>query len=184
MKAILFVFSGLPGSGKSTIAQFIAKKQKALYLRVDTIEQGLRDLCHYDVAGEGYGLAYQIAGDNLKLGISVVADSCNPILLTRNKWEEVAIHNNSLFINIEIICSDKKEHRKRIETRGTDVENLTLPTWEEVERREYHPWEKKRILIDTANKTIEMAQKELEEKLIQSNQWGWCVCGANPKTNV
>ncbi|MCY1538310.1 AAA domain protein [compost metagenome] len=165
MKAILFVLSGLPGAGKSTISQFLARKYKAMYLRIDTIEQRLRDLYNSDVAGEGYSLAYQIAADNLKLAINVVADSCNPIFLTRKKWEEVAINNNSIFINIEVICSDKNEHRKRIETRNAEVEGLKLPTWAEVQNREYHPWKSQRVLIDTANKSIEATLEELDKDL-------------------
>lgn len=165
MKPILFILSGLPGTGKSTLSQFLAKKYKALYLRIDTLEQGLKELCHYPVTGEGYELAYRIASDNLKLGIPVIADSCNPIPFTRKKWEDIALHTNSLFVNIEIVCSDKKEHKKRIETRVSEVENLKLPTWEEVEHREYYPWKDKRILIDTAHKTIERTTEEISEKL-------------------
>lgn len=60
MRPTLFILSGLPGSGKSTVSQFLAKRYDTLYLRIDTIEQGLRDLCHYDVEGEGYALAYKI----------------------------------------------------------------------------------------------------------------------------
>lgn len=39
---MLIIFSGLPGSGKSTIAQKLSQEMKAVYLRVDTIEQTLR----------------------------------------------------------------------------------------------------------------------------------------------
>lgn len=166
MKPLLFILSGLPGSGKSTLSQFIAKEYNALYLRIDTIEQGLRDLCNFNVEGEGYRLSYRIACDNLKLGINVVADSCNPITLTRREWEGVAEINNAIFINIETICSDKIEHKKRIETRVTDIENLILPTWKEVVNREYHLRIDNRIIIDTANKSIEAAKEELLEKII------------------
>ena len=38
---MLIIFSGLPGSGKSTIAQALAKQLNALYLRIDTIEQAI-----------------------------------------------------------------------------------------------------------------------------------------------
>jgi hypothetical protein len=72
-------FCGLPGSGKSTLARAVARRYNAVYLRIDTVEQALRDLCSVDVQGEGYRLAYRIASDNLRLGHSVVADSCNPI---------------------------------------------------------------------------------------------------------
>jgi len=165
MKPILFILSGLPASGKSTLAKFISIEYKAVYLRIDTIEQGLRDLCHFEVQGEGYRLAYRIASDNLNLAHNVVADSCNPIMLTRREWEEIAIQNESIFINIEVVCSDKEEHRKRIETRKADIKGLKLPTWDEVENREYHSWETERVIIDTTNKSIEDCFKELNNKI-------------------
>ena len=66
-KAILFIFSGLPAVGKSTLAMSVAKHFGAVYLRIDTIEQGLKDLCRINVEGEGYQLAYRMAVNNLQL---------------------------------------------------------------------------------------------------------------------
>ena len=167
MNPTLFIFSGLPASGKSTLAKLIAKEYHAVYLRIDTIEQALKDLCDIDVQGEGYELSYRIAEDNLKMENHVVADSCNPIALTRQAWEEIAKKNDFLFINIEIICSDKNEHRKRVETRNCEIKGLKLPTWQEIENREYHPWENERIVVDTANKSVDESRKELKEKIKQ-----------------
>ncbi len=167
MKTILFIFSGLPASGKSTLAKRIAKEYGATYLRIDTVEQGLRDLCGVDVQGEGYGLSYRMASDNLSLGQHVVADSCNPINLTRREWEKVAEESGSIFVNIEVLCSDKVEHKRRVETRKNEVKNLIFPTWKEVEIREYHAWEGERIAIDTANKSVENSFEELKEKIGQ-----------------
>lgn len=164
-KPILFILSGLPASGKSTLSKFIVKQYKATYLRIDTIEQGLKDLCNIPVEGEGYGLAYRIAADNLKLNLNVVADSCNPINLTRKEWQEIAQSNNCDYINIEIICSNKLEHKKRAEFRRSEIENLILPEWNEIENREYQDWDGERILIDTANKTIEESENELKYKI-------------------
>lgn len=109
MEPILFILSGLPGTGKSTLAKLIAREYRAVWLRIDTIEQGLRDLCGCNVEGEGYRLAYRIAADNLRLGNHVVADSCNPIELTRKEWEAVAESNSCWYIDIEIVCSDMNE---------------------------------------------------------------------------
>ncbi len=164
-KPILFILSGLPASGKSTLAKLIAKEYHAFYVRIDTVEQGLKDLCNIDVQGEGYRLSYKIASDNLKLGLNVVADSCNPIGLTRNEWEAVAISNNAVFVNIEVICSDKNEHKTRVKTRKSDVQNLKLPTWEKVEKRVYNSWKTERIIIDTANKSITATIQELTKKI-------------------
>jgi predicted kinase len=164
-KPILFILSGLPASGKSTLSKFIVKKYGAIYLRVDTIEQGLRDLCKFDVQGEGYELSYRIANDNLRLGVNVCADACNPIPLTRKAWEGIAQSNACLFVNIEVICSDKHEHKRRAETRKSEIENLNLPNWIEIENREYHQWESERIIIDTANKTVDESINELSNQL-------------------
>lgn len=65
--AKLFIFAGRPGSGKTTLSRRLARHLGLLHLRIDTLEQGLRDLCHVDVEGEGYRLAYRLAADNLRL---------------------------------------------------------------------------------------------------------------------
>jgi predicted kinase len=162
---ILYIISGLPGSGKSTLSQMIARQLGAVYLRIDTIEQGLRELCSIDVQGEGYRLAYRIASDNLCVGVSVVADSCNPIELTRREWEQVAQDARADYVNIEVICSDPNEHRLRAEARGVDVSGLKLPTWNEIENREYHDWTVERVIVDTAGGSKTECASELLAKL-------------------
>jgi predicted kinase len=152
-KPVLFIFAGLPGSGKSTLAQRLAQRAKACYVRIDTIEQALRDLCALDVQGEGYRLAYRVARDNLQLGMSVVADSCNPVALTRREWRQVAIEAGAAHVDIEVVCSDSDEHRHRVETRLSKVPGLRLPTWNDVKCREYDPWTEDRIIIETAGRT-------------------------------
>lgn len=157
----LYILSGLPGTGKTTMAQRMARQLKAMHLRIDTIEQGLRDLCHLEVAGEGYRLAYRIAKDNLRLGLSVIADSVNPWKLTREEWQAVAGDVGAAFVHIEMICSDKREHRRRIEARESDIPGLELPAWKDVVGRDYHEWEGERVCLDTAGKSIEDAFGEL-----------------------
>lgn len=162
---ILYIFAGLPGSGKTTLAQLLAKRLQASYLRIDTVEQGLRDLCNVKVEGEGYRLSYRIAYDNLALGLSVIADSCNPIVLTRKEWQQVAADAGAEYVDIEISCSDVVEHQYRIEHRVCSINNLELPSWEQVKHREYHPWNGSVIRIDTSGKSIEAAFNELLAKL-------------------
>jgi predicted kinase len=41
---VLFIFSGPPGSGKTTLSQALASRVGAAHVRIDTIEQALRDL--------------------------------------------------------------------------------------------------------------------------------------------
>ncbi|MCO4781748.1 MAG: AAA family ATPase [Candidatus Cloacimonetes bacterium] len=161
----LYIFSGLPASGKSTLSRLLATHLKATHLRIDTIEQGIRDLCSFKVEGEGYRLSYRIAKDNLSLGNSVIADSVNPIELTRNEWQDTVKSVDANYIDIEISCSDQYQHRQRVETRGETVRNLKAPTWEDVMNREYQTWTSEIVKIDTANKTVSESFKELLEKL-------------------
>jgi len=161
----LYIFSGLPGTGKTTLAKSLSNSVKAVFLRIDTIEQGISDLCNFKVEGEGYRLSYRIAADNLRIGNSVVADSCNPIELTRREWRDVALSNNSSYTNIEIICSDADEHKKRIKDRVCDIPGLALPSWKEVEQREYDSWGENRVIVDTAGKNSNVSFSELLYKL-------------------
>jgi hypothetical protein len=53
---------------------------------------------------------------------------------------------------IEVICSDTGEHRRRVETRTIDVAKLNPPAWQQVVDLEYEPWDRPRLVLDTANR--------------------------------
>lgn len=149
---MLFIFSGLPGCGKSTIAKILSKRIKAVYLRVDTIEQVIRSGSNYtqEIGPEGYFVLYGLARENLKLGSTVVTDSVNDIHLVRNTFRNIALSVNVPFLEIEIICSDQKQHRARVENRLSDSVGFIVPSWEAVINRHYEPWEREHLQLDTA----------------------------------
>jgi predicted kinase len=149
----LIVLGGLPGTGKSSIARRLADKYAAMYLRIDTIEQALIRVgaIKGKIGPEGYSVAYAVAEENLSLGRIVIADSVNPLALTREAWRDVAARALARIIEVEVRCSDAAEHRRRVETRVADIDGLRLPTWQDVLDRTYEPWEGEPIVIDTAH---------------------------------
>lgn len=160
---MLIVFSGLPGTGKTALAGELARSLGAAYLRIDSIEQALINSTRriYPVEDAGYAAGYAVAEDNLRLGRTVVADSVNPLELTRKAWLNAAERAGCPGIEVEVVCSNREEHRKRIETRISDIPTLKLPTWQDVLAREYHPWTRDHVVIDTAGKSVEQCVNEL-----------------------
>lgn len=161
----LIIFGGLPGTGKTTLAREIARRTDGVFLRIDTIEQVLRDAAGMTVGNEGYLVAYEIAADNLRNGKTVIADSVNPIPVTRDAWRGVAARTGATAVEVEIICSDKDEHRQRIETRKPDIAGHALPTWQDVEKREYDVWETAGIVIDTSGRSAAACADEIMRAL-------------------
>ena len=164
---MLIIFGGLPGVGKTTLAKRLSQHLKATYLRIDTIEQAIThsSLGIHDAKEAGYFVGYALAKENLLMGQMVVSDSVNPLEITRKAWIEVATAAQSDWVEVEIICSDKTQHKSQVENRTSDIPGHHLPKWENVTNRHYEAWESKHITINTAGKTVENTMAELCEKL-------------------
>jgi len=164
---VLIIFAGLPGTGKTALANELTRRIDATYLRIDSIEQAMTNssLKINPTEDAGYLVGYAVAQDNLRMGRTVVADSVNPLELTRTAWLNAAKRAGCPGIEVEVVCSDSLEHRKRIETRTADISGMTLPTWQNVLDREYHPWNRDHIVIDTAGKSIKQSVDELLTRL-------------------
>jgi predicted kinase len=157
---MLVVLSGRSGVGKTTIARGLAVALGAMHIRIDTIEQTLRGMGQ-EIEGEGYAVAYAVSEDNLRLGRTVVADSVNPWPITRAEWRTVADRAGVRVIDVEIVCSDAAEHKRRVESRAVDIPGQRLPTWTEVLERDYRPWDRERLIIDTARLDVQQSVQSI-----------------------
>jgi predicted kinase len=154
--AKLIVLSGLPASGKSAIARALAQEIGAIWLRIDSIEQAIRDsgVVPGSIDDAGYRAAYAVAEDNLRLGRNVIGDSVNPWMLTRDAWRATGLRASASVVEVEVICSDREEHCRRVTSRASEVPGLMLPDWEAVIGRDYHPWDRDHLIVDTAKHSV------------------------------
>lgn len=149
---VLVCFSGLPAVGKTTLAKRVSSALGAVYLRVDTVEQTLRECGFNDdqIGGNAYSVVCSLAKENLLLGRQVVADQVNPWALTREMFHLAARTAGGTCLDVEVVCSDQAEHRRRVAERVSDIAGLKMPDWEAVQSRDYHPWDRPVVKIDTA----------------------------------
>src|SRR5690606_17672019 len=140
----------------STLAREVARRLPASYVRIDTIEtaitrsEGPHAATNSWVLPPGYAVGYDLAAEQLRLGLAVVAESVHAYPETRDAWRDVATGTDAGLVEVEVICSDPAEHRRRAEQRRVDIADLHRPTWQDILDREYRPWQRDRLVIDTA----------------------------------
>jgi predicted kinase len=167
VQPVLVVIGGLPATGKSTIGRILAAQSRMPYLRVDRIEHAIvawSELTH-PLGPVGYTVAYELAKEQLGLGLDVMVECVNPIALTRDSWRRTAEETGAAILEVEVVCSDELEHRRRVETRTSDVEGLLKPTWSAVLEREYQPWNRRHLVVDSAKTSPESAVQLITSKI-------------------
>jgi hypothetical protein len=155
----LITFSGLPGTGKSTIAEAVARTLRIPVFAKDWLEATLIrcELMPAEngppLGSAGYELLTTLAERQLKLGQAVILDSVASTLSIRAKWRALAQTYRADWRVIECICSDAAAQRARMKVRQRGIPGWHELDWSEVERVKayYAPWEEERLILDALN---------------------------------
>ena len=150
----LVVLSGLPGSGKTVVAEGLARALSVAILSIDSIEaaMGRAGLAKTETGVAAYEVARALADENLRLRHTVIIDAVNPVEAPRAAWRNLAAkHRVSLKI-IECVCSDETIHRQRIEAPVHSIAGRRELTWARLlqRRAEYEAWTDPRLVLDTS----------------------------------
>ena len=155
----LIVISGLPGSGKSTVAEALSRNLSIPVFSVDPIEAAMwrNGIAKNQTGTAAYEIAAALADEHLRLGHSVIIDAVNPIEASRAGWRDLAAKYRADLTIIECVCANEAIHRQRIEARRRNIDGMPEVPWSRVlERRaEYEPWTDQRLTLDTSDGTPE-----------------------------
>ena len=152
----LIVFSGLPGAGKSSLAEAVGQALRIPvfardWLEATLLQSGLKPTMEDKPLGfAAYELLSVLAERQLMLGQSVILDSVAGTDSIRSTWRQLAQQDQAGWRVIECICSDATIHRGRLEDRRRNIPGWRELEWPEVERVQqyYSPWKEERLVLD------------------------------------
>ncbi len=137
--------AGLPGTGKTAIAEAIGARLLRPVVSVDPIESAI--LRAGIDADQPTGLAAYLVAETLAeivlgAGHGAIVDAVNAVDPAREQWVSLAARSGQTLKFIEVICSDVAVHRNRLEARQRNLPRLSEPTWHAVEQSldEYAAW--------------------------------------------
>ena len=153
----LIVFSGLPGAGKSALAEATGRALGIPVFAKDWLEATLLR-CELEPANPekplgsaGYQLLTTLAERQLTFGQSVILDSVASTVTIRATWKKLATQYSADWRVVECVCLEEAIHRARIASRQRNIPGWHELTWQDVERVQsyYAAWQEPRLVVDT-----------------------------------
>lgn len=153
---MLVVVSGLPGAGKSAVADGIGRELGAAVLSVDPIEAAIWRagvVPSFETGVAAYEVVAALAEHQLRLGLDVIADAVSGVDIARAMWRRAASRTAEAMRVIEVVCSDESLHRSRLAARERGIDGFPEPSWDDVVRRreEWEPWDDDRLVLDSVD---------------------------------
>ena len=155
----LIIFSGLPGTGKSTLAEAVGRSLSIPVFAKDWLEATLirceliPSNANKPLGSTGYELLTTLAERQLMLDQSVILDSVAGTQSIRDTWEHLSKRYQARLRVIECICSDESFHRTQLSKRERHIPGWHELAWSDVEKVKSYflPWHEERLVLDMVN---------------------------------
>jgi predicted kinase len=155
----LIVFSGLPGTGKSTLAEAVGRRLSIPVFARDWLEATLRrnELTILDqnksLGYAAYDLMTTLAERQLMLDQSAILDSVAATRSIRDAWKELSVRYQAKWQVIECVSSEEALHRSRLAKRERKIPGWYELEWSDIQKVQayYLPWDEGRLVLDMVN---------------------------------
>jgi predicted kinase len=142
MQNKLVIFSGLPGTGKSTLSYKLARQLRWPLLCIDDVIGEVPNDAGIAFWDSRVAILLDLVNTQLELGLDVIVDSVF-MNMDRHHAQELAYKYQFRFLPIYVFVSDDKIWKQRVTTRYNELNHKDVATWERVQhqREHFREWE-------------------------------------------
>jgi predicted kinase len=170
MHPTLVIFSGLPGTGKSTLADRLARELCWPLLRIDDVAGNVPENADYRFWDEKILVLLTIAEAQLELGMSVIVDAVF-MGADRLHAQEFAQERGATFRPVYCFVSDDSLWEKCVTERFSALQNPFVATWDQIQhqRQWFAPWQPNTALFVDAVESAEQNYTRVLEFVTGAN---------------
>ena len=152
----LVIFSGLPGTGKSTLANRLARELRWPLLCIDDVVGEIPANPGVEFWDSKVAVLLDITESQLRLGLSAIVES---VFMNTDRLhaQHLAHEYGARFRPIYVFVSDDKVWEQRVTARYNEMNNKDVATWERIQhqRRHFRDWEPGTALFVDALHSVE-----------------------------
>lgn len=149
----LILFSGLPGTGKSTLATRLARELQLPLLCIDDVIGDVPENAGIPFWDSRVAILLDVVKTQLEVGLSVIVDSVF-MNMDRHHAQELARQYNVRFLPVYVFLSDETIWKERVTARYNELNHKDVATWDRIQhqRQRFRAWEPDTALfIDSLN---------------------------------
>jgi predicted kinase len=138
----LVIFSGLPGTGKSTLSNRLARELRWPLLCIDDIIGDVPDNAGIAFWDSKVTVLLELTETQLELGLDVIADSVF-MNTDRHHAKQLAHKYDARFLPVYVFVSNENVWKERVEASFDELNHKDVATWERIQhqRRHFLEWQ-------------------------------------------
>lgn len=149
----LILFSGLPGTGKSTLARRLARELRLPLLCIDDVIGDVPENAGISFWDSRVAILLDVVKTQLEAGLSVIVES---VFMNMDRYhaQKLARSYQARFLPVHVYVSDETVWKARVDARRRELSHSDVATWERIQhqRERFRKWEPDTALfIDSLN---------------------------------